>query len=335
VKKLFRSLPEEERDRLRKRNQPNWTKPMLATLTKKRFSDDTWIYERKFDGERCLAFKKSGSVRLMSRNKQKINDTYPELVEALKSGRYPDFIVDGEIVAFSGKVTSFERLQQRMKIKDPAEARESGVAVFFYLFDILHLDGYDVTKLALDSRKHLLKKALSFDDPVRLTAHRRGKGEAYHREACSKGWEGIIAKDGRGAYVHSRSKKWLKFKCFNRQELVIGGYTDPEGERIGFGALLVGYYDGDSLRYAGKVGTGYDDETLRGLGKRLKSLERKSPPFDAEHLPEKGVHWVTPKLVGQFGFTEWTKDGKLRHPRFLGLRRDKEARQVVKEEPEA
>ena len=167
---------------------------------------------------------------------------------------------------------------------------------------------------------------------VRFTSHRNEEGEAYHREACEKGWEGVIAKDARAPYVHSRSKKWLKLKCGHRQELVVGGFTEPEGERTGFGALLLGYYDGDDLLYAGKVGTGFDDDTLESLRERLDSLERDTPPYaEGEDLPRKGVHWVTPKLVAEIGFTEWTEDHRLRHPRFLGLRRDKEAEEVVRE----
>jgi bifunctional non-homologous end joining protein LigD len=333
VKKIFQQLPEEERRKLGKRKQPSWTDPMLATLTDKRFSDKGWIYERKFDGERCLAFRKGRGVRLLSRNKKGLNDTYPELVDALKKQKSTDFVVDGEIVAFKGNVTSFERLQQRMKTKDPEEARKSRVAVFFYIFDLVYLEGRDTARLSLESRKRLLKDALSFSDPLRFVIHRRENGEAYYREACKKGWEGVIAKDAGSQYIHSRSKSWLKFKCVNRQELVIGGYTDPEGERIGFGALLVGYYERRDLKYAGKVGTGYDDETLRSLKSRLQSLKRKTPPFRGGRLPRKGIHWVTPKLVGQFGFTEWTNDGKLRHPRFLGLRRDKDPEDVVRERP--
>jgi bifunctional non-homologous end joining protein LigD len=332
VNKTLRNLPTEERERLRKRRRPAWVSPMLATLTKERFSDDAWIYERKLDGERCLAFKGDGSVSLKSRNKKELNETYPELVAALEDQKPDDFIVDGEIVAFQGNVTSFERLQQRMKIKDPEKARDKGVAVYYYIFDIVYLDGYDLSRLTLDARKRVLQETLAFASPLRMVEHRRGGGEAYYRQACRKGWEGVIAKDGRSAYASSRSRDWLKFKCVSNQELVIGGYTDPKGSRTGFGALLVGYYKGGKLKYAGKVGTGYDEETLRDLAGILRSLERSTPAFEGDGLPHKGVHWVEPRLVGQFGFSEWTKDGKLRHPRFLGLRRDKSPKDVVKEE---
>ena len=332
---LLDDLPDEVREKAKKKSQPEWTSPMLATLVDEPFSDPDWIYERKLDGERVVAYKKRKRVTLKSRNKKTLNNTYPELVDALEAQDASGFIVDGEVVAFKGNVMSFQRLQDRMKIRDEKEARESTVAVYYYLFDVLYLEGHDVSKLPLHYRKKLLRRLLDYDDPLRFTTHRNEEGEKYLKEACRKGWEGLIAKDGGGEYVHSRSRKWLKFKCVNRQELVIGGYTDPEGERVGFGALLVGYYDDGDLRYAGKVGTGYDDETLKRLGGRLERLERKTPAYDEdEHdLPSKGVHWVTPKLVCEVGFTEWTRDGKLRHPRFLGLRRDKSPKKVVRETP--
>ena len=304
---------------------------MLAKLTHDHFSDPGWIYERKLDGERALAFRDGREVKLMSRNRKRINTSYPELVDALSAQPEKRFIIDGEIVAFDGNVTSFERLQQRMQIKDPDEARRTGVAVCYYVFDIVHLDGYDLSNVPLRRRKGILKKALEFKDPLRFTPHRNEQGLKYFEEACRKGWEGLIAKDAESPYVHSRSRKWLKFKCVNRQEFVIGGYTDPEGSRIGFGALLLGYYDKDDLKFAGKVGTGFDDELLQSLSDRLESLERKNSPFSDADISTRGVHWVTPKLVGEVGFTEWTTDGKLRHPRFIGLRRDKNAKDVVRE----
>lgn len=329
----FERLSEEERERLKKAGHPDWTAPMLATLTDKRFSDPDWIYERKFDGERALCFRKGDRVRLLTRNRKDIEDTYPELVDALLGQVCQDFIADGEIVAFDGAVTSFSRLQQRMQIKNPDEARSSGVAVYYYLFDLLHLDGCDLDRLSLRARKALLKDAIAFTDPLRYTSHRNRGGVAYYEEACAKGWEGVIAKRADSAYRHSRSTDWLKFKCAKGQELVIGGFTEPHGSRVGFGALLVGYYDDGKLRYAGKVGTGYDDAFLADFRERLDALARKTSPF-ADEVREKEVTWVSPELVGEFGFTEWTSSGKLRHPRFLGLRRDKTAGEVVRETPE-
>lgn len=330
----FEHLSAKERARLEKSAQPEWTAPMLATLTDKRFSDPDWIYERKLDGERALCFRKGSQVRLLTRNRKDIGDTYPELVDALSDQKCNDFVVDGEVVAFQKGVTSFSRLQQRMQIKDPKEARSSRVAVYCYLFDVLHLDGHGVERLPLRARKSLLKAAISFEDPLRYTGHRNREGEAYYEDACEKGWEGVIAKRAASEYRHSRSTDWLKFKCTKGQELVIGGFTEPHGSRVGFGALVVGYYEDGKLRYAGKVGTGYDDAFLADFRERLDGLARKTSPFSGD-IKEKGVTWVSPELVGAFGFTEWTKDGKLRHPRFLGLRRDKEPEDVVRETPDS
>lgn len=324
-------LSEEERRQLRKEGAAAWRPPMLATLTYDHFSDPGWIYERKFDGERALAIRDGKRTRLMSRNEKDIGNSYPELIEALEKLPNDDFVADGEIVAFDGAVSSFSRLQQRMKLTDPEEARNSGVTVYFYLFDLLHLDGRNLERLPLRSRKQLLRQAFDFSDPLRYTEHRNPDGEAYHEEACRKGWEGIIAKDAEAAYTRGRSTDWLKFKCAHGQELVIGGFTAPKGSRTGFGALLVGYYEDGKLRYAGKVGTGYDETFLKKFRARMDKLTRKTSPFDDE-VKEREVTWISPKLVGEFGFTEWTGDGKLRHPRFLGLRRDKAAKDVVREE---
>lgn len=326
-------LPEDAMARAERRPQPSWVAPMLATLTEKRFSDPSWIFERKLDGERCLAFRQGKELRLMSRNKLQVENHYPEIAEVLAAQDPGDYIVDGEVVAFEGNRTSFARLQRRMQLRDPAAARRTGVAVYFYLFDVLHVNGYDVTALELRHRKAILRRLLPYRDPLRFTTHRNREGEAFWQEACRKGWEGIIAKLADSPYVHRRSPHWLKFKCANEQEFVIGGYTDPKGTRRGFGALLIGYYEGGHLVYAGKVGTGFDHELLGSLSKKLAGLHQEDPPFDKGLLPRKGVHWVQPTLVGQVGFSEWTRDGQLRHPRFLGIRRDKPARQVVRERP--
>jgi bifunctional non-homologous end joining protein LigD len=331
VSDIFDALSAESRARLRRRRRPKRTKAMLATLAHEAFSDPDWIYERKLDGVRCLVFREGGGVRLVSRNAKDMNATWPELVEALGNEPCDDFVADGEIVAFEGRRTSFERLQSRMQIQDPREARETGIAVYLYLFDLLYARGHDTTRVPQRDRKALLKRALSFHGHVRYTRHRNEKGERFLEEACARGGEGLIAKDAEAPYSHRRSRRWLKLKCVSRQELVIGGYTDPEGSRQGFGALMVGYYENGDLRYAGKVGTGYDDETLASLAKRLRKLERKSSPF-AEDAREKGAHFVQPRLVGEFGFTEWTADGKLRHPRFVGLRHDKAPEQVRREQ---
>jgi DNA ligase D-like protein (predicted ligase) len=324
-------LPPRARKLLRPQEQPEWTAPMLAVLTNERFSDPGWIYERKLDGERCLAFRHGGRLRLLSRTRQPLNDTYPELVGPLEAQRSDDFIVDGEIVAFEGRRTSFERLQRRIQLRDPASALRSGVAVFYYLFDILHLEGNDTSALQLRDRKSLLRNALSYGDPLRFLPHRNTEGEALYQDACRRGWEGLIAKRADAPYRHARSDDWLKLKCVNEQEFVIGGWTDPTGTRVGLGALLIGYYDRGALRYAGKVGTGYSQAVLRDLRSRLDRLARAEPPFEHDGLPRSRVHWVRPELVAQIGFTEVTRDGKLRHPRFLGLRDDKHPREVVLE----
>jgi bifunctional non-homologous end joining protein LigD len=333
MKDVVRDLPEEARARAVRRPQPGWVAPMLATLTEKRFSDPEWLYERKLDGERCLAFREGREVRLMSRNQKRIDNHYPEIAEALAQQDSGAHILDGEIVAFQDGRPSFARLQRRMQLRDPEAARRTGVAVYFYLFDVLHVDGYDVTALELRHRKAILRKLLSFGGPLRFTVHRNREGEAFWAEACRKGWEGIVAKRADSPYVHRRSPNWLKFKCVNEQEFVIGGYSDPQGTRRGFGALLIGYYEGGRLFYAGKVGTGFDDKRLDWLAEKLARLQRDDPPFDEGLLPRKDVHWVHPRLVGQIGFSEWTRDGRLRHPRFIGLREDKPAQQVVRERP--
>jgi DNA ligase D-like protein (predicted ligase) len=241
--------------------------------------------------------------------------------------------VDGEVVAFEGAVTSFSRLQRRMQTRDPDQARGSGVAVYYYVFDVLQVDGYDVTALPLRARKRVLRALLSFGDPLRFTPHRNTEGERFYEQACRKRWEGVIAKRAESTYVHRRSPDWLKFKCVNSQEFVVGGFTEPTGSRNEFGALLIGYWDGGGdLRYAGKVGTGFDERTLRDLGERLRRLERAASPF-VDRAPARTVHWVRPRLVCEVGFTEWTRDGRLRHPRFMGLRRDKPSREVVRERP--
>lgn len=328
-------LSEAARAKVKKRRMPRWVVPMAATLTEDRFSDPRWLFETKFDGERCLAFRKGRTVRLLSRNERPLNATYPELVAAFAGQATDSFIVDGEVVAFADGRPSFARLQQRMGLTDPATVQASRVAVYFYAFDVVYAAGCDVTQVALRDRKALLKRLLAFGGRLRYASHRNRDGEAAWREACERGLEGVIAKNGDSAYQHSRSPDWLKFKCVNEQEFVIGGYTEPAGARERFGALLVGYHEDGALVYAGKVGTGFTSTTLHTLGDRLETRARATSPFTRGE-PQRGggrVHWVKPDLVAQIGFAEWTRDGQLRHPRFLGLRRDKAARDVVRERP--
>jgi bifunctional non-homologous end joining protein LigD len=302
---------------------PTTAGAMRAVLTDERFSDPEWIFERKLDGIRCIAIRSGGNVTLLSRNDLSMNDRYPELVEAFSKESCDRFVVDGEVVAFDGSETSFARLTQRGRRYVP---------VFMYVFDILWLEGHDVRKLPLRTRKRLLRDALEFHGPVRWTPHRNRDGEKFFVEACRKGWEGLIAKRADSPYVTTRSRDWLKFKCEHGQELVVGGFTEPRGSRVEFGALLLGYYREGRLEYAGKVGTGFDTATLHDLADQMRKLERKDSPFaDPGAIKERGVTWVEPKLVAQIGFTEWTRDHRLRHPRFLGLRDDKDASEVVRE----
>ena len=324
-------LDEESKDRARRCRQPEWTDPMKATLCHEPFFEKGWLYEWKLDGERCIVVRKGRSLRLYSRNQKELNQSYPELAEALRKQCSANLIADGEIVAFSHGVTSFSRLQQRMQIKDAKKARESNVAVYLYLFDLIHCDGCDLSKLPLTQRKKVLKQAVRWKDPVRFCRHRMRNGEALFKRAARQGREGLIAKRTDGTYRHKRSKDWLKFKCSRRQEFVIGGYTDPQGERTDFGALLIGYYRRKKLVYAGQVGTGFDEDLLQSLGRKLRKLEEDRSPFAVQSPSGKSLHWVRPRLVGEVEFTEWTEDGKLRHPRFLGLRRDKKPTQVVRE----
>jgi bifunctional non-homologous end joining protein LigD len=304
---------------------------MLATLTDEVFSRQGWLFEPKWDGERCLAFRRGRELDLFSRNRIRLNGKYPEVVEAIHQQEITSFIADGEIVTFDGAITSFAKLQARMQVEHPSADLIRRAPVWFYLFDLLYLDSYDVRQVPLRYRKQVLRNAFDFQGALQFTEHLETEGEDYHRRACQKGWEGIIAKNGDSVYVSRRTRDWLKFKCTQVQEFIIGGYTDARGGRSGFGALLLGYYRGGKLVYAGKVGTGFNQDLLRRLGEKLTGLETPGSPFAEDGLPPRGVHWVKPKLVAQIGFTEWTAGGKLRHPRFLGLRNDKRPEDVVRE----
>lgn len=329
---MFDRLSDAERAALRKTPMPTAVPAMLATLTEARFSRPDWIFERKLDGVRCLARRTStGQVRLLSRNDKDMSRTYPEIVDALGGCADGELLVDGEVVAFDGRRTSFERLQGRLGLSDPDAARATGIAVFYYVFDLIFADGYDLRRVPLLARKKLLREAVTFHDPLRFTTHRRGAGEEAFRAACERGDEGVIAKRAAAPYTGGRSADWLKFKCVRDQEFVIGGWTEPKGSRTGFGALLIGYYDGDTLVYAGKVGTGFGDQMLRRLSGEMSRREIDRSPFGRNPVRERTAHWVRPELVAQIGFTEWTRDGMLRHPRFQGLRNDKPAGEVVRE----
>ncbi|PWI42741.1 non-homologous end-joining DNA ligase [Streptomyces sp. ICBB 8177] len=328
---LLEGLPPAQRERLRPARAAYEIRPMLAVLSDRRSFDGDWLFERKLDGVRALAHRQGDSSRLTSRSGKPMSATYPEIREALDAQDCRDFVVDGEVVALDRQGrTSFELLQRRMQLTDARRARATGVAVTFYVFDLLRLDGYDLTGLPLRTRKALLRRALKWREPLRFTTHRNAWDPALLDDACGKGWEGLIAKRADARYVEKRSGDWLKLKCAAGQEMVVGGFTEPAGSRTGFGALLVGYYAHGALRYAGKVGTGFDTATLNRLRRRLDGLRRASSPF-GEPVRESGAHWIEPQLVAQVAFAEWTRDGKLRHPRFLGLRDDKRPEEVVRE----
>jgi bifunctional non-homologous end joining protein LigD len=236
---------------------------MLATLSDRRDFGDDWLLERKFDGERCVACKTGSEVRLESRSGTNLTDRYPEVRAAVSAQRARQLLLDGEIVAFDGKHTSFGRLQQRLGVRVPSADLVSTYPVVYCVFDVLELDGEDLTGRPLVERRARLERAIRLRDGLQLSDAFSGDSQRRFAEACRIGWEGLIAKRADAPYAHGRSRDWLKLKCSWEQELVVGGYTDPRGSRIEFGALLVGYYENDRLRYAGKVGTGYTDATLR------------------------------------------------------------------------
>jgi bifunctional non-homologous end joining protein LigD len=292
--------------------------PMKAVLTTERPSGPDWLFERKLDGIRCLAVKDGGGTRLYSRNDLSLNDRYAPVAAVLDADPADNFVIDGEAVTFVGGRDRF--------------GGGEGAVLFYYVFDVLFAGGRDVRPLALEERRAVLEDLIRWRDPLHLTEQTTGDGAALLADACRDGWEGLIAKRLGTPYVSTRSRAWLKLKCKRAQELVIGGFTAPQGSRTDLGALLVGHYEGDSLRYAGKVGTGFTHETLRELSGQLAPLVRETSPFEPEKAIPRAATWVEPELVAQIAFMEWTPDGRLRHPSFLGLRDDKAAREVVREE---
>jgi bifunctional non-homologous end joining protein LigD len=283
---------------------PEWIVPMAATLTQERFTGPEWIFERKYDGIRLLAFRQGPDVRLFSRNH--LPQNCPPIAKAIASLPPADLILDGELTW-----------------------RDSFLA--YHVFDVPWFDGRDVTRLPLDQRRDLLETL-----PFRPPLHRvelLTDPKPWER-ACRDGWEGVIAKRRDSLYEHRRSPHWLKMKCEASQEFVVGGFTDPQGVRVGLGALLVGYFEGDDLVFAGKVGTGFDTSLLLELRSRLDGLEVPVSPFTkAVGLPRVRAHWVRPELVVEAAFIEWTVHGKLRHSRLLGVRPGMPAREVVRVKP--
>jgi len=281
-------------------SMPDWLEPMAATLTQDRFVGPDWLFEQKFDGIRLLTYKRGDDVQLFSRNRLPQNS--PGVVAAVRKLPVDDAILDGE-VTWDG---------------------QSG----YHVFDILWLNGRAVTALPLEERRALLQ-SLPFEGPLRRV-ELVDDAEPWER-ARREGWEGVIAKRRGSPYEHRRSKYWLKMKIEATQEFVVGGFTDPQGARVGLGALLVGYYDGGDFAFAGKIGTGFDTKLLLDLRRRLDAIAIDKPPFTkAKGLPRQG-HWVRPEIVVQVGFIEWTVHGKLRHPRLLGVRSDKNPREVIRE----
>lgn len=281
---------------------PEWLEPMAATLTQERFAGPDWLFERKFDGIRLLAYKRGKDVQLLSRNR--LPQHLPSVQHAIARLPVKDAILDGE-VAWDG-VSSY------------------------HVFDVLWINGKKVTGLPLEERRAILK-SLPFTAPMKRVEllNDPNPWERARRE----GWEGVIAKRRGSVYEHRRSKLWLKLKVEASQELVVGGFTDPEGARVGLGALLVGYYEGDDFVFAGKIGTGFNTTLLLELREKLDALEIARPAFTrAIGLPRLRAHWVKPKVVVQVSFMEWTVHGKLRHPRLIGVRYDKKPREVVREQ---
>jgi bifunctional non-homologous end joining protein LigD len=311
---------------------------MLASPAAKAFSDPGWLYEIKYDGVRILAARTGGDVALYGRAGQVFTARYPEVVTALRALPLDRFVLDGEVVALDEQGRpSFQRLQNRMHLTRPADVdrARSTVPVHAVFFDALALDGCDLRRLPLAERKAALALALPARGIIRYGDHVAGRGEAFYEAAAEQRVEGILAKRADSRYPGGRTSDWLKIKCQLRQEFVIGGWTDPGGARGWFGALHLGVYEGERLVYAGKVGTGFDEATLRRIWERLQPLARTTSPFDEGTPAGRGHHWTEPALVCEVRFTEWTEEGGIRHPAFLGLRDDKSPRDVRRETAQA
>jgi bifunctional non-homologous end joining protein LigD len=296
--------------------------PMLATLVDKPFHLSGWIYEEKYDGIRILAYKEGAHISLITRNDIVRTERYPEVAAAVSKLKPRTLLMDGEVVVFDKhNVSHFQLLQQG---KGPVK---------YAVFDCLYLNGKDLRSAPLPERRENLTELLRGGGigTIVLSAELAANGLKAFEVAKRRKLEGLVAKNLESKYVEKRSREWLKVKVNRESEFVIGGYTKPGGSREYLGALLLGVYEENKLRYAGKVGTGFDTETLRTLSEKLKKLRQEKSPF-ADEVREKGATFVRPKLVAQIAYTEWTKDGKLRHPTFLGLRDDKAPQEVRKEE---
>ena len=296
---------------------------MLATLVDPVEMPAGWIYEPKLDGARSLVFLDGPRAVLRSRNRHLLDDRFPELAAAVRTAVRGRAILDGEIVATDPAtgMPSFPRLQQRLHRAAPSASLRREVPVELWLFDCLHYEGRDLTGQPWSVRRRMLEEAVTPVAGVRLTPYFDGPFDALFETACAHGGEGLIAKRTAARYGRGRTRDWLKLKCVREQEFVVGGWTDPKGSRVGIGALLLGYWEGEELRYAGKVGTGIDDFTLRMLLRELEQRRQGSSPF-AGKPPERNAHWAEPAIVVRVGYGEWPEGALLRHPRFLGLRRD-------------
>ena len=310
---------------------------MLATLGKRPPSGEGWLFEIKFDGIRVMAARRGAEVELYGRSGQLISGRYPDLVRALLALPMEHFLIDGEIVALdeSGR-PSFQRLQPRMALTNPREIESAAarIPVEGIFFDCLALGGHDLRRLPLTRRKECLRLLVPPLGPVHYVDHVQGHGQDFLEAAVEQRLEGIVAKRAGGAYEGGRSRDWIKIKGERRQEFVIGGYTDPQGSRGHFGALHVGLYDSGRLVYFSKVGTGFDETGLKSLWEKLQPLARATPPFDTGEIPKgRSHHWVEPTLVCDVRFSDWTEDGGIRHPIFMGLRSDKRPEECRREEP--
>jgi bifunctional non-homologous end joining protein LigD len=309
-------------------------RPQLATLVKAPPEGDGWAHELKFDGYRIGCRIRGDRVTLISRNGKDWTANFPEVVAAARALGTSDALLDGEVAAVlpDGR-TSFQALQNAMRRAD------GQAAVVYFAFDLLRIDGASIEREPLAARKARLETLVGRPrrGVIRLSTHIEGHGGAFFARACASGLEGIVSKRLDRPYYHGRNSDWVKTKCLQRQELVIGGFTDPEGTRAGLGALLLGYYQDSALVFAGKVGTGFTHEGAIELRARLDRIERRNSPYAAPppRPIAKRAHWVTPTLVCEVSFTEWTVDGMIRHPVFHGLRMDKRADEVRRERPAA
>ena len=315
---------------------PTIKTPMLATLVDEPFDDDEWLFEVKWDGYRAICtVDEKGHLSLVSRNGLDFLSKFPEMEELQSAWTTLPIVVDGEIVSLDSEGrSSFQRLQEslnsRRSMGRPKKPRHPLV---FAVFDLLYADGKDLRKTPLEERKALLERVIADPDLVLYSKHVVGKGRALYELAQDRHLEGIIGKRRDSVYQEKRTRDWVKVKAQLVQEFVIGGYTEPRGSRTGFGAILLGVYDKGKLRYVGHAGTGFDTKTLKTMTRDLKAIERKTSPFVNEVEANTKPHFVEPKYIAEVRFTEWTRDGILRQPAFLGLRFDKDPKAVVRERP--